>query len=741
MRRLIVLVLLAVPLLANAQRTLTGSIFSGAGNSPLPGAIVIASPSGNVALSNANGLFTMAVDSADRSMIVTYVGFVSDTVEITAKDSYTIVLKPGKNLQTVVVQADEKASKISSINPIKTTVMTQKELGKAACCNLSESFETNPSVDVNYSDAVTGTRQIQMLGLSGVYSPVQIENIPFARTSAATYGLSFFPGTWVESIQVSKGTGSVVNGFESTTGLINVELQKPEESERVYLNGYVNSMLRSEGNLNLAQRLNKDSTWYTGLLLHFDGWQSQIDKNSDGYMDMPLSTNYGLINRWKYMGKNGFESMFGVKGFYDRRSGGQMGFDPKKDLFSTQKWGFDMLTKRGEIWAKNGYVFGNANESSIGTIVSALYHRQDNVFGLRQMNIEQKSIYANFIFQSNIRHNKHKYNTGLSFYYDDINESFIGQAYKRREIIPGAFFEYTFNHEDRIVVVAGARGDYHNLFGFFFTPRLHIKYAINEHLTWRIAGGRAQRTAGIFAENLSLLANSRQWNIIGNTGQQAYGLQPEVAWNYGTNLTWNFYLGEQEGTFSIDAYRTDFENQVVVDMDYATNAVYFYNLFGASYSNTAQAQLDLEPVEGLEVRLAYRFYDVKTQYVSGLLERPFIAKHRAFINLGYITPGEKWKFDFTAQWFGPKRIPSTLSNPEESRMPNYSPSFFNFNAQVSRVLGKWEIYVGAENLSNFRQTNLIIDPQNPFGQLFDASLVWGPTIGRMFYGGFRFKIN
>jgi outer membrane receptor for ferrienterochelin and colicin len=323
--------------------------------------------------------------------------------------------------------------------------------------------------------------------------------------------------------------------------------------------------------------------------------------------------------------------------------------------------------------------------------------------------------------------------------YDNISETFVGQDYLRKEIVPGAFLEYTYNNDDRFVVVAGGRADYHNLFGLFFTPRLHIKYNVTELFIVRLSGGRGQRTAGVFADNMGLLANNRQWVINGNGGQ-AYGLQPEVAWNYGANLTWGFFIGQRDATFSLDFYRSDFMNQIVVDME-NPQLVQFYNLQGSSYSNSTQAQFDFQPLERFDVRVAYRYFDVKTQYTTGLLQRPFVAKHRAFINLGYKTLNEKWKFDFTAQWFGPKRIPSTTASPEVYQMPVQSPNYFILNAQVSRTFNRWDVYVGAENLTNFHQHNLIIDSQNPFGQYFDASLVWGPTIGRMFYAGFRFKID
>lgn len=596
---LIAIAVLCLPLCVAAQHTITGSVFSGKTNTPLPGAVVKATGT-NAVSTDANGLFTITVDSTDTRLITSFIGYVTDTTLISVQTpAVTIILKDGVQLTKVEVRGNNKSTYVSGINPIKTQVMTEDELEKAPCCNLSESFETNPSVDVNYGDAVTGTRQIQMLGLSGVYSPVQVENIPYARGLASTNGLGFIPGPWIQSIQVSKGAGSVVNGYESLTGSINVEMKKPEDSEKLYLNGYMNSMIRSEGNLNLSKRL--DSSWSTALLLHFDGWQREIDMNKDGFMDMPLSTDYALVNRWKYQGKKGFEGMYGIKALYDRRSGGQLGYRPKDDKLSNQTWGFDMLTQRYEVFAKNGYVFPKWEGHSIGTIVSATYHNQKNVFGLRRLDMRQLSLYGNFIFQGELGDNeKHKYKTGLSIVYDDIDETFVAQNFARQEVVPGAFLEYTFNHEDRFVVVAGGRADYHNLFGMFFTPRLHVKYNLTELLVLRVSGGRGQRTAGVFADNMGLLANNRQWVINGNGGP-AYGLQPEVAWNYGTNLTWGFFIGGRDAVVALDFYRSDFENQIVVDLE-NPQLVQFYNLAGASYSNSAQVQFDFQPLERFDVR-------------------------------------------------------------------------------------------------------------------------------------------
>ena len=642
-------------------------------------------------------------------------------------------------LEEVQIRHRKKSTTISTLDPLKTETMGESELLKAACCNLSESFETNPSVDVSFTDAVTGTRQIQLLGLAGPYSQITRENIPHIRGLAAIHGMSLVPGAWIESIQLNKGAGTVINGFESIAGQINVELRKPENADRVFLNLYANEGGRLEANANFAHKF-KNGKWSTGLLLHGKNASIRQDRNSDGFLDNPLGTHLIALSRWKYIGPDGLRIQLGLKASHMDKLGGQVDFVPEDRLHSNI-WGMKLDLQRLEGWAKIGKVFADKPWQSLGLQLSGSNHVQESYFGSNEYQAEQQSLYANFLFQSIIDNTNHSFRTGASLQYDYYQELLNGNPYNRKEIVPGAYFEYTYNFLTRFGLVAGLRGDYHNLFGPFVTPRFHMRYALTEKTILRASAGRGQRTASIISENNGLLASSRQWLIQGEDPDKPYGLEPEVAWNFGLNLTQYFRLDYRDGRLSVDFYQTHFQNQIVVDLDQNPQQVVFYNLDGTSYSNSFQAQLDYELIKRLDFRLAYRWYDVKTTYGETLLEKPLISSHRAFLNLAYQTR-DYWKFDYTFNWQGSKRLPFTGSNPEAYQLAERSPAFILMNAQISKTWReKLELYAGVENLLNFRQTNPILSSDQPFGPYFDSTLIWGPIFGRNIYLGLRYKIK
>ena len=570
------------------------------------------------------------------------------------------------------------------------------------------------------------------------------ENMPDIRSISSIAGFTYTPGPWIQSIQLNKGTGSVINGFESMTGQINVELRKPEEGERLYLNVYGNQGSRLEANLNTRHSLN-DNT-HTGLLLHASTSQKVFDNNNDSFLDMPIYTNFIGLNRWKFILKNGWRSQVGIKGTLIDHKSGQTNFITKENN-SEVSWGADSETKRGEVWLKMGRVFEDKPYKSLGFQLSGTLHDTKSIYGNRVYNANQKSLFFNFIYQSIIGNTNHAFKTGVSSYYDLVDELVVDEEYSREEIIPGAYFEYTFSPSEKFGLVAGIRTDYHNTTGLFLTPRIHARYAPAELTVLRASIGRGRRTSSIFAENIGLFASSREIIIKptqnGNQRESTfdYGLTPEVVWNGGINLTQGFIFAGRSAVLGIDLYRTIFEEQVVVDFDQNPQEVHFYSLEGKSYSNSIQIQFDYELISKLDVRVAYRLNDVKTDFRQGLLTNPLISKNRAFINLGYETEG-KWKFDFTLNWQGEKRIPSTELNPSEFGLSDVSPSFFMANAQVSKSFGeKFEMYLGGENLFNFRQLNPIISSNDPFGNYFDASLVWGPIFGRNIYMGARYRLN
>ena len=594
-------------------------------------------------------------------------------------------------------------------------------------------------MDVSYSDAATGAKQIQLLGLSGIYSQLTVENLPGPRGIATHLGLNSIAGPWVESIQLIKGTGSVVNGFESIAGQINVELRKPQTSEKLYLNGYVNTMGKTDVNLNWAHKLN--SKWATGLLLHNDFLYTKQDFNKDGFRDLPTGNQFSGVHRWQYLGDNGLMTQFGVKVLLDNKVGGQVSFNPSADKFSTSSYGLGINTKRYDAFGKIGYVFPEKMHKSIGLQLSAYDHNQDSYFGLKRYDARQKNFYSNLIYQSQIGSEVHQFKTGLSFLYDGYQEQLNATPYNRTEVVPGAFTEYTFTPNEKLNIVAGLRADHNSLYGWFATPRFNIRYAPVTNTTLRASVGRGQRTADIFAENMGVLVSSRTISILTATAGKAYGLLPEVAWNKGISVDQKFHLFNREASAGVDFYRNDFTNQVIVDLEDA-RTVTFYNLVGKSYSNSFQTEMNFIPVPKLEVRLAYRFFDVKTTYSNQLLEKPFTARHRAFTNLAYDLSG--WKFDYTVNLTGSKRIPATDANPTGYKLDKYSPSYVTMNAQVSKSIGKmklFDFYVGGENLTNYFQKNAIIAADRPFGNLFDASLVWGPVSGRLIYTGFRYTIK
>jgi outer membrane receptor for ferrienterochelin and colicins len=707
--------------------------------SALSGALIAAPQSGQAVNSESDGSFTLTIPENVNKLIISYVGYEGDTVTLSpSKNEVEVVLQAPRKLDEVVISRKRKSMEISLIDPMKTERIGAKELMKAACCNLSESFETTPSVDVAFTDAVSGYKQIQMLGLAGPYTLITRENIPDVRGLASVTGLTFTPGTFIEGMQLSKGTGSVVNGYESVAGQINVELIKPfeEESNKWMFNLYQNTQGRSEGNVVFNHRLNEEVS--TNLMLHGRSQWMKIDQNGDGFMDQPLGEQFVGINRWYYFSPKGLEIQGGVKGTYVTNTGGQLDYKENTEQIVGNPWGFELNTQRLEAWTKIGKVFKRP-ATSMGLQLAGVFHNQDALYGTRSYDATQKTMYANLIYQSIIGNTNHVIKGGLSNLIDNYDEQVLGKTFRRTEVVPGAFAEYAYNSK-KVNVVAGLRGDYHNLYGAFATPRLHVRYAPWEKTAIRASVGRAQRTANIIAENMGYLASNRNFLIYGDSTNKAYGLNPEVAWNSGVNLTQKFMLDYRDGAISFDYYYTNFTNQVVIDVE-DPHLVRFYNLNGQSFAHSFQGQFDYEVIHNLDVRLAYRYYDVKTDYTGTLKTRPLVAAHRAFVNLAYETRN-RFKFDYTLHWTGAKRVP-VLHHSHASEVVNgYSPSFFQMNAQVSKSFGdNFEIYVGGENLTNYMQHDAIIGSDAPFATGFDASMAWGPVMGRNIYAGLRYKIK
>ena len=742
----IIIIFLVLPLFLFSQETLTGMIMDK--NNPKDnlgvfGANVYWLNNSIGATTNEKGWFTIPYKKSYKKLVVSYVGYKTDTLNISDLEPIHHFITLENELEEVTLKSKKKATQRSFIQTKNVFTVNSAELLKAACCNLAESFETNPSIDVNFSDALTGTRQIQMLGLKSPYLLITQENIPSIRGAGQVFGLTFTPGTWVESIQITKGAGSVINGYESISGQINAELVKPLTDNRIFLNAYGSLGGRYELNSHLNHKIS--DKWQTGVYIHGNYRNKKFDRNKDGFLDNPLISQVNVMNRWQYLdAEKGWVSFINVRFMDDSKQTGQNNFDPHIDKGRSEVWGGEIDTKRFDSSLKLGYVFPQLPFQSFGFQFSYSNHDQDSYFGLKTYDINHQSVYSNLLFNSIIGDTRSKFTTGLNFTYDIYDEFVNSINFSRKEKSFGGFFEYAYDNSDNFSFTSGVRIDTHNLLGTYITPRLHIRYVPWEKGVLRASIGQGRKSGNVFAENQQLFASTRQIDIQ-SSGGKIYGLDPEVAWNYGLSYLQGFNLFNRKGDITFDYYRTHFQNQVVVDWE-NPQRISFYNLDGESYANSFQTEVNYYVDDFTSLRLAYKFYDIETDYFSGKLSKPLTPNHRLFANISYETKKiddiKQWKFDLTYNFIGEQRLPDTSTNTVEYQLEEYSNSYSLLNTQITKVFTeKFEIYFGVENLTDLKQKNPILASDDPFGDSFDSTIIYAPIFGRMLYSGLRFKIN
>lgn len=733
-----IFLMLSVLQIASAQgQTLQGIVYEKNTNkkATVPFAFVYWQDQSHNSVTDAEGKFEITSTTLPAKLIASSVGYVSDTILITdATKEFDFFLNRGVELKTLQIEKRKASTEMSTMKTINSTNITQKELLKAACCNLSESFETNPTINVAYKDAVTGAKEIQLLGLSGIYAPLLTENIQNMRGVAAAYGLTFIPGPWMESIQLTKGSGSVLNGYESTTGLINIEYKKPlgEKTEKLFLNLYAEDNLRSEINSYFTKRFSDKAA--TMLFVHGNYMNADVDGNKDGFYDMPHSKQINAMNRWMFEPAKNMEMQVGVQYLYDEKEGGQIHPGSSDDVDHSKYYLMDVLNKRLEIYTKAGFVFPEKPGKSIGNIAQFTFHDFNSSFGKKTYNALQYTGYYQFIYQNIIGNSNHLYKAGATIYTDHLNDTYNALTNEREQLVPGIYFEYSWQASPKLMLIAGVRDDYHNKYQNVFTPRFHGKYNFSDEAVIRMSIGTSFRVPYTIADNISVLTTSRKLVFDEN-------IQPEKALNYGLNFTGHFHLAGRDGTYSIDAYRTEFQQQMIVDWYSDSTSIHFYNLDGKSYSNSLQGSIDYELFSNFDVRIAHRWDDVRTTYRGSLRKKPLVATTRSLLNLAYNMLNDHLKFDVTLVMEGRKNLSNTSYDIELGQLPSLSPTFTTLNFQATREFRKWSIYGGAMNITDFKQKNPIIAANDPFSSRFDASNIWGPIEGRRIYVGLRFAIK
>ena len=703
---------------------------------PIEGANVFWLNTNQGTITKAAGEFNIQKIRDVKSLVISYIGFKTDTIDIDDKKFIThyLTFSDDNELDEVTVSKKRKTIQRTYLMPQNVVKISEEELLKAACCNLSESFETNPSVDVNHNDAITGTKQIEMLGLKSPYILITEENIPMVRGASQTYGLGFTPGTWIESIQVTKGMGSVTNGYESIVGQINTEIKKPYSDMPFFFNLFNSIDGRVEANAHLKSTISDKIQ--TTSFIHYNDREKANDKNGDKFLDKPIQDQLNLLSKWQYTdASNGIVSFLNIRYLDDNKKVGSIDFNEKSDL--SRLWGGEIFTNRFDSSFKLGYVNPKIPYQSLGFQLAYNFHDQESYYGLNDYNISQKSLFINLIYNSIISNTKNKIKAGLNFSSDSYDEFVFKSNIERTDRSFGGFFEYSFDNLNDFNLVFGLRYDNHNNLGSFFTPRLHFRYLLNDNFSIKGSAGTGRKIANVFAENQVIFLSNRK-NLNKTFTEKLYGVSPEKATNLGFSLDHKVFLFGGQGNIIFDYYNTTFDNRVIIDFETPGEFNFYNSELGKSKSNSFQAEF-LFSKNNWNITAAYKKYDVKSYYNSGLKEKPLQPRNIIFFNYGIESNkinDKNWKFDITYNRLGKQRL---VRNPRDNF--ELVDPHFSINSQITRVFSsKFELYLGGENINNFKQEDPIIMANNPFDPMFDASIVHGPIFGSTYYMGLRFKI-
>jgi outer membrane receptor for ferrienterochelin and colicins len=708
---------------------------------PLDAAIVKWFGTTKGTITEPNGMFELSLTGiTNKRLMISYSGYKTDTIDVGEETVVEVVLIPNSTTATIDVEDDKKSTYFGNTHS-KTEIITSQELVKDACCDLAGCFGRNSSVEVAVTDIITDSKELKILGLEGAYTQLLVDNMPLMTGLNTKYGISSIPGTLIDRITISKGSNSVLQGYESISGIMNVLLRDYDNSDRLLVNGFMNSMLEKQFNLNFANPISKK--WNTILSLHTAQKSNNMDDNGDSFLDNPLTTRYMLYNKWKFHDDKS-KTDFNVAGrlWNEERIGGQ-----KADLHgTTHNSGHKLYEQTVKINSVEGYSrYGKqfSETSGLKLYLSSFYYDQEAKYGDTRYDAKQ----SNFSFSGFYEFEylpRAFLKTGISYKYQNIDEviafndtnskTYAG-SYLKKESIPGVFFENSYSFlDDNASLMTGIRFDYHNEHKLIITPRALLRYQPAKTVVIRASIGTGFRTVNLLSEHSNILASSRNLVI-------AEKLEPEKIINYGGDVLFYFGFTGASGSLNLDFYRTDFSNKIIPDYDTSPTGVIFKNLNGKAFSNVFQSELSLTVLRYIDVKLAYKFIDLQYEKDGVRYEQPFNSKHRVLTTLSYTPFSKSWGVSAGLNWFGKQRLPSTSSNPAQYQLPTESKPYALMNMQVNKNFKYVEIYAGIENLLNFKQDNPIISADDPFGKYFDTSYIWGPTKGREFYAGFRFLIG
>lgn len=704
-------------------------------NVPVQGATLAWAGHSFHAISDSEGLFLINRLADDSLLIIQYVGF--KTLEFRVPPNQVevrITMSENIELQQVEVKSKASATFTPLASNMNKEVVSMRELRKAPCCNLSESFETSAVVDANYTNAALGTREIEMLGMRGIYSQIMLDSRPTMYNLAAPFAFDFIPGPWLKGVQVSKGAGTVVNGSDGLAGQINVDLIDPQDGPRLFVNGYANHRNRYEMNIITNKKFNEN--WSSGTLIHGNQDQHHQDKNADDFIDAPRKRQLNVMQRFHYYGLK-WEGQVNVHGILDQRQGGQTQHpspDHVGDLLI-----YDHNQKRLEIFGNVGFVGFKDPGRSIGFQWHVQHHDYDAMYA-RIANGKDQSYYANLIYQEKFGSKKHTLMSGLSMRRSITEEGFSDLIFNRKEFIPGMFGEYSYNADvadSKFGYTVGLRTDRYGDYGFRATPRFSARFQVEDYGTIRASAGRAYRMPNVISDNIHFIGLGRYFQI------ESIGL--DVANNFGLGYIQKIFLGgPTELNISVDFYHTYFKKQNIQDIESETRNIINRYVDEGSRINYFLVQNQIQLNSNLGFKIAYKYTDAQYRLTNNnpLISRMYLPKHRALFTVDVNSDESIWLANFTLQWVGSQRLLdiSYYPTPGSAGRTNKSPSYFLINFHLSRNLGKFEFYSGLENATNYVQEYQIVSPTATGSRYFDATRLYAPNMGIRWYGGFKYLL-
>ena len=774
-----IIIMLCMPLMTFAQRTLTGKVIDAESGQPLIGASLYWKNTTAGASTTLDGTFSIKRVSGFETLVVDYLGY--DIAEMLIEDKHqnniTIELRPSTvGIDEVVVEGQQRGNYAKTGGIMRQEQISFAGLCKMACCSLAESFENSASVTVGYSDAISGARQIKMLGLAGTYTQILDENRPIMQGAGAAYGLSYTPGMWLNSIQVSKGVASVTAGHEAITGQINLEHRKPTDDERLFLNLYFDSELRPEINISSAIPLTKDKSLSTVIMAHGSMHPMSHDNNGDLFVDMPKSDQINIANKWLWQNAGGVQLRWGWKVVNENRLGGAEGY--KADMYEQMisdplntLYGSKIHNRNINAYVKLGIPVGyertftgdpnDAVQNNVAMILDYDNYLTDSYFGINTVDVIENAFrfnatYAHYFTQ------RSSLNVGASAYLRMMNNNYLQQHvvdakpakawdFMGKSLLaePGLFAEYTYNIEEKFSLVVGLRGDYSTIAGDYYytpenrgevliTPRSHIRWSITPRTTLRASAGMGYRRQNLVTDNIWMMTTSRDIRFDGLNNDM------EAAATFGGSIAQTFHLaGDDQATISFDYFRTQFFNTMVFDQETADNSILIYNSHGRSFTDNYQIDFNWTPFRGFDLFATFRYTNAKMTLERGddsyLVERPLTSRFKGLINIQYAVG--RWVFDATAQLNGPMRLPELDGDLAKAQSdPELSPIYPMFFAQVSYKISNLTIYAGCENIGNYKQPHPIVGADAPYAPGFNSSMVWGPLTGVKGYVGIRLNI-